>query len=402
MRILHTSDWHLGRSFHGASLHHAHEAFLEDLVSLVRSERVGAVLVSGDVYDRALPGPTTVALLSDALTRLVDAGAHVVLTSGNHDSAIRLGFAAGLLSRAGVHVRTAAVDVGRPVLLEDLAVYPLPYLEPALVAEQLGAADRAHTAVLTAAMSRVRRDVAQRSARSLVMAHAVVSGAVAGDVERDIAVGGVSAVSPGVFDDVAYVALGHLHTRQRVTDTIRYAGSPVALSFQEARHRKGMWLVDVDDYGTGVEPVDLPTYQPLATVRGTLSQLMSDPSLDWAEQAWCQVTLTDPIRPTAAYDTVHRRFPTVLQLQFEPDRDLPLPASRYTVRSRSESPVQTCRDFLEHVRGGRGPDEAELELLTEAVEAVRVERAGRDAPPAGDSCGADSSTPGGLAESGAA
>jgi exonuclease SbcD len=104
VRIVHTSDWHLGRSFHQVGLLGAQVQFVDFLVDLVRTEGVEAVLVSGDVYDRALPSPDTVSVLADALTRLVDAGAQVVLTSGNHDSAIRLGFASDLLARAGVHI----------------------------------------------------------------------------------------------------------------------------------------------------------------------------------------------------------------------------------------------------------------------------------------------------------
>ena len=109
MRIVHTSDWHLGRSFHQVGLLGAQVQFVEFLVDLVRTEGVEAVLVSGDVYDRALPSPDTVSVLADALTRLVDAGAQVVLTSGNHDSAIRLGFASDLLARAGVHIGASSV-----------------------------------------------------------------------------------------------------------------------------------------------------------------------------------------------------------------------------------------------------------------------------------------------------
>src|SRR6476469_3770704 len=135
MRILHTSDWHLGRSFHRVGMLEHQVAFVDHLVDVVRSERVDAVVVAGDVYDRALPAVDTVAVLSDALSRLRDAGAQVVLTSGNHDSAGRLGFAAPVLEHGGVHVRARTADLARPVLLDDehgsVAVYGMPYLEPA-------------------------------------------------------------------------------------------------------------------------------------------------------------------------------------------------------------------------------------------------------------------------------
>jgi len=210
VRLIHTSDWHLGRSFHQVGLLGAQAAYLDSLVDVVRRERVDAVLVSGDVYDRAMPSPETVDLLSQSLLRLVDAGAQVVVSSGNHDSAIRLGFASGLLERAGVHLRTSVADVGRPVLVGDVAVHPLPYLEPALAADALGATERTHAGVLRAAMTRVRADATTGGRRTVVMAHAFVTGGVSSESERDISVGGVSRVPTSLFDGFAYGGLGHL------------------------------------------------------------------------------------------------------------------------------------------------------------------------------------------------
>ena len=278
VRLIHTSDWHLGRAFHQVGLIGAQAAYLDHLVDVVRTERVDAVLVSGDVYDRAMPSPETVELLSEALVRLVDAGAQVVVSSGNHDSAIRLGFAADLLERAGVHLRTSVADVGRPVLLGDTAVHPLPYLEPALAADALGATERTHAGVLRAAMARVRADAAQRGGRTVVMAHAFVTGGVTSESERDISVGGVSAVPPEVFAGADYVALGHLHGRQEVAPGVRYSGSPVAMSFSEWRHRKGSLLVDLSGDAPVVEHVEAPVQRPLAVLRGTLDDLLADPA----------------------------------------------------------------------------------------------------------------------------
>ncbi len=379
MRFLHTSDWHLGRSFHQVGLLGAQAAFVDHLVETVRSERVKAVLVSGDVYDRALPSPDTDELLSTAVTRLIDAGAAVILSSGNHDSAIRLGFASELLSRAGLHIRTSTDSIGLPVLVDGVAVYPLPYLEPSVAADPLGASERSHAGVLRAAMARVEADRAVRGAPSVVMAHAFVTGGATRDSERDISVGGVSAVPPSVFDGVAYAALGHLHGRQQVEETIRYSGSPVALSFSEWRHAKGSWLVDLDT-ATGaveVEHVEAPVHRELAVLRGDLDELLLDPRLTPAERAWCQVTLTDPVRPLGAMEQLRRRFPHPLVLQFDP-QGAPVPVRSYTERTAAEDPVDVCCDFLGHVRAGAAASEDERALLREAVEAVRLDRGLRD------------------------
>jgi exonuclease SbcD len=375
VRVIHTSDWHLGRSFHQVGLLGAQAAFVDHLVEVVRAESVDAVLVSGDVYDRAMPAPDTVRLLSEAVTRLVDAGASVVVSSGNHDSAIRLGFASDLLSRAGLHIRSRLDGVGEPVLVKGVAVYPLPYLEPALAAEPLGAVERTHAGVLGAAMERVRADLARRGGGpSVVMAHAFVTGGATSDSERDISVGGVSAVHPRVFEGVDYVALGHLHGRQRVEGSVRYSGSPLALSFSEARHTKGSWLVDLDADGrVRAEAVDAPVQRPLAALRGDLEDLLEDPVHTGAERAWCQVTLTDAVRPAGAMDRVRRRFPHTLELRFDP-QGAPVPVQPYSRRAAGESPLEVCCGFLRHVRSGRAANDAERETLAAAIEAVRTSR----------------------------
>ena len=257
MRLVHTSDWHLGRSFHRVGLLDAQARYLDHLVEVVSSEGVDVVLVSGDVYDRALPSPDTVELLSDTVTRLIDAGAAVVLSSGNHDSAIRLGFASDLLARAGLHIRTSLDSVGTPVMIKDTAIYPLPYLEPAMAADRIGATERTHAAVLRAAMDRVRADALSRSGATVVMAHAFVTGGATSESERDISVGGVSAVHPDVFAGADYVALGHLHGQQRISDTVRYSGAPVALSFSEGSHRKGCLLVDISPGVLNTEAIEI-------------------------------------------------------------------------------------------------------------------------------------------------
>lgn len=373
VRLIHTSDWHLGRSFHQVGLLGAQAAYVDHLVQVVRSEHVDAVLVSGDVYDRAMPAPDTVALFSQALERLVDAGAQVVVSSGNHDSAIRLGFASGLLSRAGVHLRTSVADVGRPVLVGDVAVHALPYLEPALVADALGSRERTHAGVLRAAMDRVRADVAARGGRSVVMAHAFVTGGATSESERDISVGGVAAVPPSVFVGVDYAALGHLHGRQQVAEGVRYSGSPVAMSFSEWRHRKGSLLVDLSGAAPEVEHVDAPVERPLRVLRGPLETLLTSPDHADAETAWCQVTLTDPVRPLGAMDRLRRRFPHTLELRFDPE-GAEVALRPYARRVEARSEVEVCCDFLGHVRGGRPASDDERALLAEAVEAARLAR----------------------------
>ncbi|MFE3517834.1 exonuclease SbcCD subunit D [Streptomyces sp. NPDC059166] len=379
MRILHTSDWHLGRSFHRVPMLDAQAAFLEHLVTTVRDQAVDAVVVSGDVYDRAVPPLSAVRLFDDALHRLAEAGVPTVMISGNHDSARRLGVGAGLISRAGIHLRTDPGECATPVLLRDtagdVAFYGLPYLEPALVREGLGASKAGHEAVLTAAMDQVRADLATRpdGTRSVVLAHAFVAGGEPSDSERDITVGGVAAVPAGVFDGVDYVALGHLHGCQTVTERVRYSGSPLAYSFSEHTHRKTMWIVDLAaDGALAAERVDCPVPRPLASLRGRLGELLAEPAHERHRDSWVEATLTDPARPEEPMARLLERFPHTLSLVFEPERAPQDPLASYAQRLKGRDDHQVAEDFVAHVRGGSGPDTEERTVLRAAFDHVRV------------------------------
>jgi DNA repair protein SbcD/Mre11 len=406
MRFLHTSDWHLGRSLHRADLREAQAAFLDHLVDTARAERVDAVLVAGDVYDRAIAPVDAVALCEDALARLRDTGARVILISGNHDSALRLGVNSALIDTAGVHLRTNRARLAEPVVLTDehgpVAVYGVPYLEPALglpaetPAEPVAAipaADpgagqevprqRSHAAVLGQAAARIRADAAARGmSRTVVMAHAWVAAGSTDDErrdaatrqhsssERDISVGGIGYVPAALFDGFSYVALGHLHGQQTLAEHLRYSGSPLPYSFSEKNHKKGSWLVEVGiDGKTRVERVAAPVYRRLAELAGRIDDLLTSAEYDGHEDDFVAVTLTDPARPEAAMDRLRRRFPHILTLEFKPDgvnRD----QRSYRERVKGRDDLTVAAEFVRHVRNTEAT-EFEHELLAHAFTAAR-------------------------------
>jgi DNA repair protein SbcD/Mre11 len=402
MRMLHTSDWHLGRTLHRADLRQAQTAFLDHLVGTVRSEKIDAVLVSGDVYDRAIPPVDAVALCEDGLFRLRDAGARVIVISGNHDSARRLGFASALVDSAGVYLRTRVGALAQPVLLEDqhgpVAVYGVPFLEPDAVRTDLppgpktpanntsptgsdnDTPPRGHQGVLTRATDCIRADLATRGgARSVVMAHAWVAGGEASESERDISIGGVGRVPAGLFDGFGYTALGHLHGPQTLGERLRYSGSPLPYSFSEARQAKGSWLVDLGpDGNVQVERVPAPAFRRLTVLRGLLADLVASPAYTEFEDDFVSVVLTDTGRPEGAMDQLRRRFPHVLVLAFEPEgRDAVAASYRSRVAGRDDLAV--AAEFVGHVRNSP-VTEGERQLLAAAFDdARRAEAADGDA-----------------------
>ncbi|WP_409490497.1 exonuclease SbcCD subunit D [Amycolatopsis sp. cmx-11-12] len=381
MKLLHTSDWHIGRTFHGADLLAEQEAVLGHLADLVVAESVDVVLVSGDIYDRAVPSAEAVRVATTALGRLRQAGAQLVMTPGNHDSAPRLGAFAEFAAAGGLHLRATIDGLAEPVLLPDehgdVALYGIPYLEPEPARHALGVPEaRGHTGVLTEAMRWIREDLASRPSgtRSVVLAHAFVTGGEPTESERTIAVGGVEQVPGSVFDGVDYVALGHLHGPQTLAEHLRYSGSPLAYSFSETRQRKSVWLVDLDADGLAeVRRHELPVPRQLAMLRGELADLLSDPEHDGLTEHFLSFTVTDRVRPIDAMRKLRERFPHAVHMDWQPEGGHDGAALKYAEAVRGRSDVEITRSFLEDCRGS-APSESEERLVLAALGAAGRER----------------------------
>ncbi|MEH3054148.1 MAG: exonuclease SbcCD subunit D [Patulibacter minatonensis] len=380
MRLLHTADWHLGRGFHGASLMAAHAAVLDHLVEVAASERPDAVLLAGDVFDRAYPPLEAVELYDDVVARIAELSIPLVVTSGNHDSPIRLGMLGRVATAAGVHVRTRPREIGTPVQIrargEELLVYPIPYLDPPLHARELEA-EPTHAGVLGAAIARIAADRAGRSTEAAVVA--IAHGVVAGGrpvseeggarVERSIDVGGVSAVPPRLFADLDYVALGHLHRPQGIGERIRYSGAPLAFGFDEAGEQKSLALVGVRAGGAPtVELLPTPQERGIARLEGTLEELLTAAEHADAEDSWVEATLTDRLRPRLAMEQLRRRYPHVLKIEHRPSGPRETQTSQYGERIRGRDPIEVAEQFLADVRAGVEADEPERDLLRAALE----------------------------------
>ncbi|MGP4019651.1 exonuclease SbcCD subunit D [Saccharopolyspora sp. 5N708] len=394
MRVLHTSDWHVGRTFHGRDLLGDQEAVLGGLADLVAAEQVDVVVVAGDLYDRAVPSGEAVQTCVRVLARIREAGAQLVVTSGNHDSAARVGAFAEFAAAGGLHLRTQIARLHEPVVLADqygpVACYGIPYLEPDPARHALQACadvpgaspeitSRGHAAVLTEAMNRVRAELAERpqGTRSVVLAHAFVTGGDGCDSERTIAVGGVEQVPGSVFDGVDYVALGHLHGPQRLADHLRYSGSPLAYSFSEVAQRKSVWLVDLDAGGlAGVERRELPVPRRLAAVRGSLDDLLTESEYADLEECYLSATLTDEVRPLEPMRRLQQRFPHAVHLEWKPAVGRATAPLRYAEIVRGRDDHTLAARFVADCRGAE-PSESERALLTEALRAVSAAEGAR-------------------------
>ncbi|QBS41201.1 exonuclease SbcCD subunit D [Nocardia sp. CS682] len=376
MRMLHTSDWHIGRTFHGVDLLADQARSLAAIAELVAEESVEVVVLPGDVYDRSIPSADAIAVCNRGFEAIRAAGARIVATSGNHDSPARLGAGASFAAAGGLYLRTTVADADRPVLLDDehgpVAFYGIPYLEPDITRAELDVPQaRSHAEILDAAMRRIRADIAQRDGtRTVVLAHAFVVGGEATGSERSISVGGVETVPMSAFDGIDYVALGHLHSPQTLSESVRYCGSPLPYSFAESSHRKAVWIIELDAAGLhAVERRDLPLVRGLSKLTGTLDELLTDTNHAAAEEHYVSAVLTDSTRPVDAMRKLRERFPHAVHVEWvRPEGN---PELRYRERVHGRRDTEVAQSFLTDVRGE--PSAGEMAWLERALAAAVAE-----------------------------
>lgn len=370
MRILHTSDWHLGRQFHGVSLEADHAVILDQVMDAIVGHSLDVLIIAGDIFDRASPPADAVRQFNRFIERVHrETQAAIVLIAGNHDSGDRIGSLAALADRNRVLIRGALLLEEIPLLLKDehgpVAISALPFgNEYAARAcfEDTGIACPAD--VIGAQVAAARRCVPP-GARWVVVAHGFISNGMASDSERKLIVGGVETVPPSVFDGAHYVALGHLHRPQHAGgEHLRYSGSPLAFGFDEVDAEKSMTLVTLGP--DGVANLEFLPFTPLRRVRvatGAFADLLAAAKATPSED-FVKLVLTDAGAIVDAIGRIREHYPNALALSYARDAttssgDEAVAASR----SRLTNPMAVVEEFFQNVRPDRPLTDAEKAIV---------------------------------------
>ena len=378
MRFLHTSDWHLGRIFHGMHLITDQAAVLEQILAIALETKVDAIVVAGDIYDRSVPPTEAVSLLDATLQKLIlKYRIPVLMIAGNHDNPDRLNFGQALFAENKLFIYGPVSASASPVMLEDKfgPVYfaPLTYCEPLTATELSGTKQTTHDAALK---WQIRQFLGQipTHARKVALSHAFVTGAKeTPDSERPLAAGGSSQVDITNFAPFNYTALGHLHACQNCSSTVRYCGSLLKYSFSEVCQKKAVHIVDLDAEGKiSVETLPLTAPHELAVVKGDFARLMAESRPELAEN-YLQVILTDTAPILDAKNKLETVYPHILQLSYQQ-----LVAHGDLDSIRKPSPRQSTTEdlFAEFFRQTttRSLTDEEKNLLHLALEQLAKER----------------------------
>lgn len=315
MKLIHTSDWHFGMALGTGSYADDQRHFLRQLYDLIRREQVGAVLLSGDVYDSAVVNAEAIGLYNEAVTKIcLDLNCRMIVIAGNHDSAPRLSSCRELLKGAGLHVTGRLERDMEPVLLDGgkVAVYSLPFFGKeevtALFPEEKDKIRSQETAMMVVCDH--IREIMDQNRKNIVLSHALIVNAELSESDRSARVGFATAVSKDVFAGFDYAALGHIHKPQVISGTVRYSGSPLKYSFgNEENQEKGVVLIDTDTMEQTF--VVFPPLRERRTVEGTLEEILVREDI---REDYLRLRVTDRYAGLDLVSQLRQQFPNLLEV----------------------------------------------------------------------------------------
>ena len=363
MRFLHLSDLHLGKRVNEFSMLEDQAYILKEILNIIDEQKVEAVLIAGDVYDKVIPSAEAVRLLDDFLTRIAARELPVFLISGNHDSAERVAFGSRLMSSKQIYLSPVFESDVEPVTISDrygeINIYMLPFVKPSLVKRVYPEEEIiTYQDAVNAAVQHMQIDTDKRN---VLLAHQFVTGAARCDSE-ELSVGGVDDVDASVFDGFDYVALGHLHGPQKIgKETVRYSGTPLKYSFSEANQKKAAVIVDVEEKGKiNIQQIPLVPKHDMWEIRGTYMEVTAlDFYKDMKTDDYLHITLTDEEDIPDAIGKLRTIYPNIMKLSYDNLRTRAAGTVRGTAEVEEKSPMELLKEFYEMQNNQPMTDEQE-------------------------------------------
>ena len=378
MKFLHVSDLHIGRKLLGKSLAEDQKHILDQILSMAGEDDVDAVLIAGDLYDKSQPSAEAVEMTGAFLTRLAEMKKPCFIVSGNHDSAEQVAYCRSILRDARIYISPAFRTAPEKHVLQDehgeIHVYLMPFIRPAAVrrafperAEEI----RGYPDAMRAAIEEMHIDP---SVRNVLVAHQFVLGGMEMDLadSEERMVGGVDAIPAEIFADFDYVALGHLHSPQKVKgERMRYAGSPLKYSLSEEKQRKAAIKVEIGAKNADLRTEILPfsPIRDLKSLRGTLKEL-TDGVFD---RDYVFVTLTDEFPPLDALGSLLLSYPNLLQMRCENSRTMANNAPQALESVEEKTPLEHFVHFYTIQNNGQAPGEDQMQLIQRIIAEAEVE-----------------------------
>ncbi|HOP25188.1 MAG TPA: exonuclease SbcCD subunit D [Defluviitoga sp.] len=372
MKILHTADWHIGKIIYGEYMLDDQRYILSQLLNYLKEESVDALVISGDLFDRAVPPAEAINLLNETLSKIVlEFRIPTIIISGNHDSAERLEFLNGILSGMDLHIEGVLKDEVKKVTYTDeyglVNFFLLPYVDFFKARDLFGMNFKNKTEVISKFIEKMSID---ENERNILVAHEYVLGGEESESERVLSIGGSEYIEPSIFEVFDYVALGHLHRPQNIlSQKICYPGSLLKYSFSESYHEKGMNIVDFKEKGNiNIQKLRFKVKRDMRVIKGFFKEVMEKEQTD----DYLHVILEDENIVVEGMNKLKSRFPNVLSLEY------PNSKTNKNIKSLEKdiqkiSPIELFEIFFKEVKG-RELNLDEKEIVKSVFEVVISER----------------------------
>ena len=374
MKFMHLADLHIGKRVNEFSMLEDQEYILTKIINSIDEQKPDAVILAGDIYDKAVPSAEAVELFDDFLVRLSQRNLKVFVLSGNHDSAERIAFGGRLMDKSGIYMSPVYNGNIQPVTLEDdfgtVNVYMLPFIKPSHVRRFFPEQEiTSYTDAVRTAIEQMNIDTAERN---ILITHQFVTGAMRTESE-EISVGGSDNVDVSVFEGFDYVALGHIHRPQKCgSEFIRYSGTPLKYSFSEAKDKKSITVVEMKEKGaTELSFVSLIPKRDLVEIRGTYNELMLKSFYEGTtyNEDYMHITLTDEEDIPEVLSKLRVVYKNIMKLDYDNLRTRHSAEISGATDVAAKSPLEHFSDFYEQ-QNGQAMSEEQYSFMADMIEQI--------------------------------
>lgn len=399
MKIIHTGDWHIGKIVNEFSMIDDQRYILNELIKLINLEKPDVLIIAGDIYDRSIPPVEAVDLLNEVFSRiLIDNKVKIVAISGNHDSGERVSFGSKILEKEGLYIQGIIEDEIKSIRIDDeegnVNFYMIPYVDPAILRRKFNNPEiRNHNDAMKAVINRIKPSLNENE-RNIVVTHGYVTYKRKDDIDKDgenlyeladlevsdserpLSIGGTDLIDSDNFDCFDYVALGHLHGRQKVgREEIRYSGSLMKYSFSEINHKKGVVIIEIDgNKKINIRQEELRPKRNMRIIKGPLDELIKAGLEDCSNREdYIQAILTDEGEIIDPIGKLRSAYPNIMILKREEKKDIGTSLTAASKGYKSKTELELFEEYYDRLGSGEFTEEKKEVIRNVVNEVFREE-----------------------------